>query len=431
MTNLRNTKRALLSSVVALCICFSMLLGTTFAWFTDSVTSSGNIIQAGDLEVTMEFANGTTDPANTQWTDADGVAIFNYDLWEPGYVEVKHIKISNEGNLALKYYVTIQANGAATDLAEVIDVYYVDPAVQVTRREQLNQLPAENKLGTLKQVLAGMADTASGVLLAGENDTITIALKMQESAGDEYQEKSIGTSFSIKLVATQYDYEEDSFGKDYDADVLDPRDPQANVVLADPNEQIIFTHDDGSEAVIVDNDLAINYYLATDGLNLGNAVAETGNLSVGFQFKPTTSAEDVENSEYKYWHADFVVSADKDIPAEALALAGYYEAWCHGLTDHNWIALASTSVIAEGTQIRLVETLGTTVNWEEICQFGNDGLGFVCGLLDLSNGQLAGTTITVELRIYETTGDPNTPDGPKNIETGVYYTVGTYTYTFE
>jgi hypothetical protein len=79
---------------------------------------------------------------------------------------------------------------------------------------------------------------------------------------------------------------------------------------------------------------------------------------------------------------------------------------------------------------KIFETLGATVNWEEICQYGNDNLGFVCGLMEL--GELeAGTTITVELRIYETTGDPTTEDGPKNIETGEYITVGTFTFTFE
>ena len=39
MTNVKITKRALLASVIAILICFTMLIGTTFAWFTDSVES--------------------------------------------------------------------------------------------------------------------------------------------------------------------------------------------------------------------------------------------------------------------------------------------------------------------------------------------------------------------------------------------------------
>ena len=100
MTGLKATKRALISSVIALFLCFSMLLGTTFAWFTDSVTSSGNIIQSGTLDVTMEWADGTKAiPAedSADWKDASAGAIFKSSLWEPGYVEVRHIKIANEG----------------------------------------------------------------------------------------------------------------------------------------------------------------------------------------------------------------------------------------------------------------------------------------------------------------------------------------------
>jgi len=207
----------LLLSALSLLMCVSMLIGTTFAWFTDSVTSSGNIIKSGTLDVEMYWAEGkdavpTTDAG---WTDASQGAIFNHDKWEPGYAVVRHIKIANEGTLALKYKLAIVANGEVSDLADVIDVYYVDPAVQVSDRAQLTDA---NKLGTLTEVLANLANTASGELLAGENDTITLALKMQETAGNEYQNKSIGTNFSVQLLATQLTSERDSFNDQYDVE---------------------------------------------------------------------------------------------------------------------------------------------------------------------------------------------------------------------
>ena len=87
MNNSKLTKKALLTSVMALFLCVAMLTGTTFAWFTDTVTSSGNIIKAGTLDVTMEWADGAKAvPADdsTDWIDASTGAIFNYDKWEPG-----------------------------------------------------------------------------------------------------------------------------------------------------------------------------------------------------------------------------------------------------------------------------------------------------------------------------------------------------------
>ena len=214
MKNTNFSKRSLVVSVLALFICFAMLLGTTFAWFTDTATSTNNVIKTGTFELAVSWAEGTEDPDNANWADADTGAIFNHDKWEPGYVDVKHIKIENKGNLALKYMVKIVANGEVTNLSDVIDVYYSDPAVQVTDRASLG-----TKLGTLTEVLAGMETTAAGKLLEGETDTITLALKMQEDAGNEYINKSIGTDFSVIFLATQVAHEEDGLGNpDYDAD---------------------------------------------------------------------------------------------------------------------------------------------------------------------------------------------------------------------
>ena len=215
MTKKHSTKKALMTSALSLLLCFSMLIGTTFAWFTDSVTSANNIIKSGSLDVEMYWADGTEAPDSATWTDASTGAIFNYDKWEPGYVEVRHIKIANEGTLALKYQIKIVANGEVSDLADVIDVYYVDPAQQIADRTALTD---DNKLGTLTDVLANLANTANGELPAGENDTITLALKMQESAGNEYQNKSIGSDFSVILMATQLTAESDSFDDQYDKD---------------------------------------------------------------------------------------------------------------------------------------------------------------------------------------------------------------------
>ena len=217
-----STRNALVSSIVSLLLCLSMLIGTTFAWFTDSVTSANNIIKSGNLDVVMQWAEGTQAvPAegSSDWTDASKGAIFNYDNWEPGYTQVRHIQIKNNGTLALKYKVSILANGVVSDLSDVIDVYYMDPAVQVANRTALND---SNKLNTLTNVLAKLGETGSGELLPGASDTITIAFKMQESAGNEYMNKSIGSDFSIILNATQLTHEEDSFDDQYDADAANP-----------------------------------------------------------------------------------------------------------------------------------------------------------------------------------------------------------------
>ena len=218
MTNKRSTKKVVITSVISILLCFTMLLGMTFAWFTDSVKSENNIIQSGDLKVKMYWAEGKEDPSTANWKDASRGAIFNNNKWEPGYTEVRHIKIANAGSLSLQYKVLIVANGEVTELADVIDVYYVDPAVQVANREALANAP---KLGTLTEVLSVLDETGSGYLAAGENDTITLALKMQESAGNEYQNLALcDGGFTVQVIATQATGENDSFGNDYDKNAV-------------------------------------------------------------------------------------------------------------------------------------------------------------------------------------------------------------------
>ena len=217
-----STKKALISSIVVLALCFTMLVGTTFAWFTDSATSTGNIIKTGNLDVEMYYADGTKAvPTTTEdWTNVTtGDPIFNYTNWEPGYAQVRHVKIENKGSLAIKYKVLIVADGEVTDLADVIDVYYVDPAVQV---ETADDLVNTTKLGTLTDALSNIGATGTGSLVAGDSDVITLALVMQESADNEYMNKSIGAEFTVQVLATQYTSEEDSFGNQYDADAEYP-----------------------------------------------------------------------------------------------------------------------------------------------------------------------------------------------------------------
>jgi len=105
MTRTKNTKRSLISSVIALFLCFTMLLGTTFAWFTDSVTSAGNTIQAGSLKI--DLSHKVDDDWISLKQNPDH-KVFDYDKWEPGYTRVESLKIDNLGSLALQYRLSIE-----------------------------------------------------------------------------------------------------------------------------------------------------------------------------------------------------------------------------------------------------------------------------------------------------------------------------------
>ena len=110
MNNTKTTKLALLSSVVAMLVCITMLIGTTFAWFTDTASTAVNKIQSGNLDVALEMQN-----SDGSWASAEGKTLTfktadnraaNRILWEPGCTyELPKLRVVNKGNLALKYTV--------------------------------------------------------------------------------------------------------------------------------------------------------------------------------------------------------------------------------------------------------------------------------------------------------------------------------------
>lgn len=192
MTNSKQTKSALFSSVVALLLCFTMLLGTTFAWFTDSASSSVNKIQAGTLDIQLLDASGNSLEGKTlAWQKAAGYE--NGDvLWEPGCTyNLQPITIKNNGNLALKYKIEITGINGDAKLNEAI-------VWTITNSNGVSDLSADHALA------------------AGASNTLTISGHMKEDAGNEYQGLSID-EVAITVLATQDTVEYDSTGNQYDA----------------------------------------------------------------------------------------------------------------------------------------------------------------------------------------------------------------------
>lgn len=209
---MKKTLRQALCSLLVLVMTISALLGTTYAWFTDMVTSSGNVIATGTLRAKMEWSDDLS-----TWNDASGGTIFNNELWEPGFTEVKYIRISNIGQLNFKWQLFIEEEGKLTELADVIEVYYVNPADTLLTKDQLL---GGSSVGTISEVLANKQGIEStDAIIPGGSLTLAIAFHMDEKAGNEYQGMELCSGgFAVKLLATQEIGEEDSFGPEYDED---------------------------------------------------------------------------------------------------------------------------------------------------------------------------------------------------------------------
>lgn len=192
MSNTKLTKHALIVSIMAMLLCVAMLVGTTFAWFTDTASTAVNKIQAGKLDIALEMKQGdswvSAEGQTLSWVKADGTTEV---LWEPGCTyQLPELRIVNKGDLALKYKIIVNGIVGNAKLLEVIRFEYgtgIDINAEVP--------------------LAPNAKT-EGIIIKGH---------MDESAGNEYQGLSID-GIGITVVATQVASEFDSFDNQYDKD---------------------------------------------------------------------------------------------------------------------------------------------------------------------------------------------------------------------
>ena len=328
------TKRALLLSVMALVLCFTMLLGTTFAWFTDSVTSGKNTIVAGNLDIELEYSKTMADGS---WkTVKDATDLFDAAaLWEPGHAEVVYLKISNLGTLALKYkfamnianeITSTNINGGTLKLSEhlkyaVVDVTaaFADRAAAVAAAE-----PTAAALANYSVEGEMLKDAAA--------KTVALVVYMPETVGNEAnyaKDAAIPTiELGVSVVATQLVKESDSFGDDYDFDATYPVTSNdefaaaieeitsatsgvdsAMIALTDGNYETNFKIPGGKEVVLEGNgeDTVISGQIATTASNEGTLVLRNLTVNVSDAIADSTGISQTGKSAIAIWGDQTVI----------------------------------------------------------------------------------------------------------------------------
>ena len=228
MTKKKSTKRALISSLLILAMCFTMLAGTTFAWFTDSVTSSGNRILAGKLDIDLvmdKTANGNyvsiADGQGDIFKEAANANDSTATLWEPNKTQFAFLGVKNNGNLYASYRIIIDVTD--NGLADALEFAYIDGAKAADVANYTNWAAVQGAAGqNVGQLAAGRITAATqGSLAPDAADYFALAIHMKDDAGNTYQEKDV--YIDIAVVATQDNVEEDAFGPDYDKDAEFPQ----------------------------------------------------------------------------------------------------------------------------------------------------------------------------------------------------------------
>ncbi len=264
-TNRNSTRRSLLVSATALILSIAMLVGTTFAWFTDSASTGVNKIQAGNLDIDVMYAN-TPDGTYTSIENKNVADLFvapngaKKGLWEPGHTEVAYLKVVNKGTLALKYQFKVDAAsevigksvlGNDIKLSEILKFAATDPADAAP--EEYNRESAQAAAEASGSNLLGYT-TSTNILAPGASQYITLVVYMPETTGNEanYRDNAVPTiNFKLTALATQVKAESDSFGDDYDEDAWD------NALLVTTAEDLKAAIAAGNEEIMLANDIAL------------------------------------------------------------------------------------------------------------------------------------------------------------------------------
>ena len=234
MTKRRSSKNAIIVSIISVLLCLTMFLGSTYAWFTDSETSTNNIIKSGNLDVELLWS---TDGKSWESVTEKTNVFEKYTLWEPGHTQVVYLKVINKGSLALKYNLSVNVadekgstnkDGQPFKLSDHIMYGITDFTAPYSDRSAARA--AASPLA--KKLNESYLDGNVALYPEGNKDglvtekTVAMVVYMPEEVGNEANAaKGAPTpiiELGINLTATHLPYEDDSFGNDYDANAQYP-----------------------------------------------------------------------------------------------------------------------------------------------------------------------------------------------------------------
>lgn len=244
----------MLTSIMGMILCTSMLLGTTMAWFTDTVHVTGNQINTGSLKVDLLYGSkllkNTSEP------------IFGSDVtWKPAHMEIRDLTIVNNGTLNLRYVLNLMMEADENSIAQYFDVFvkrngHANRANYATENAYKEAVLAHEddweEIGTLAEIFRTGRTVVEGCLEFDPQDKVeekkfSIAIRMKQMSSDDTQGQSM--SLGIKLDAYQEDIPDSEIGNlttfvtaDSSTalqDALTGEDTKLSVTLASNNEYVM------------------------------------------------------------------------------------------------------------------------------------------------------------------------------------------------
>lgn len=296
MKTKQTTKHALWASVTAIALCMVMLVGTTFAWFTDTASTAVNKIQTGNLDVELAYSKDCSD-----WKKAtDTTKVFEDNaLWEPGHTDIVYLRVKNAGTLALKYtlglYNLYESSGKNVEGKYYYLSSYVKLGVVEATEKFADRAAAITAVSpvaaTIKTV--GEKGVVGATLNKGETKTYAMVIYMPTEVGNEANPKNndpywaAKLSYGIAVNATQATSESDSYDNKYDETA-----PDILSAVSSSSEKLEITENmqaNGRYGAVqaekkaqftINADVYAVYNVGADGIGAAMAVQADGNSKV-------------------------------------------------------------------------------------------------------------------------------------------------------
>ena len=360
----KNMRRALISSIVAIVLCFAMLVGTTYAWFTDTAAAGVNTLKSGKLDMVLEY---TTD--FTTWTEVTPeTKLFPENaLFEPGYALVAYVRVKNNGNLWFKYKLDAKVAGEEAGINQAgeefnLSSYLKFGSAQVNAKydDRDAAIAAVDANATL---ISNATLSFNDIPLAPEatSDPIALVIYMPTTVGNEanYGAKQPVINFGVVALATQYTEEEDSFSKWYDNGATYPLYEFAGLKsLNVPGNTINAKNSTTGPLENKPIDKALELYATSD---------------------PATVPAEVKN-----YICDFVISFNQDVEADKVSVYGQYDAFSEDWFGGKLSAADSVpATLKKDVGVKLIEDWlsaaisGVEVNYNDVLTSVKD---FKCAL---------------------------------------------------
>lgn len=205
--------RSLCTSLLSTLLSLIMLVGTTFAWFTESITTGVYTITAGNLSTVTSYCTDLTNP-NPNWqplNESNTTLFGGMTFSNTNNTQTAYLRLENKGSSPVKYLISFLCSNEKPDTPENSNSTSTTSEGKLSKLMSFAYTVANDATPTFanepnKSLKLGDSEASPFSILVEGNKTVYVKLELTLGS---YEGEWTGTPPSIdlklKLVITQPD----------------------------------------------------------------------------------------------------------------------------------------------------------------------------------------------------------------------------------